>query len=149
MVVGFMFYGERVLLVRKTRPAWQSGLWNGVGGVVEKNETSLHAMTREFNEEVGHLTLPGDWTHYCTEHEPFGAVVHFFWAMIRARVSHILTPTHNDANEELAWFNVSDLGVVPVLGNLRWLVPLALDWRGVASPVIVRSVGDIREKASW
>lgn len=150
MVAGFMFHGQRVLLVQKKMPQWQAGLWNGVGGKVETDagEKPINAMTREFNEETGQLTLPGDWTHFCTEHEPFGAVVYFFWARVPSTVTHFETQTRNDADEYLAWWHV-DLQRIRVLGNLHWLVPLALDWRGTSSPVFVSSVGDIRERASW
>jgi 8-oxo-dGTP diphosphatase len=54
-VVGFMFdplYSE-VVLIRKTKPAWQSGLLNGVGGKVEPGEDFATAMRREFYEETG------------------------------------------------------------------------------------------------
>jgi 8-oxo-dGTP diphosphatase len=54
-VVGFMFnpvYSE-VVLIRKTKPAWQRGLLNGVGGKVEPGEDFLTAMNREFEEETG------------------------------------------------------------------------------------------------
>jgi 8-oxo-dGTP pyrophosphatase MutT (NUDIX family) len=150
MVAGFMFHGPRVLLVQKLRPTWQAGLYNGVGGAVERDETLVRAMTREFYEETGQLTLPGDWEHFCTEHEPFGATVHFFKCAVRLPETHVVeTPSQNDAGELLSWHHCEDVQRMPVLGNLRWLVPLARDWRGVASPVVVRAVGDIRERASW
>ena len=150
MVAGFAFHKESVLLVQKKRPVWQAGLWNGVGGVVEMDtsEKPLHAMTREFYEETGHLTEPGQWTHFCTENEPFGAVVHFFW-MKFPDIEQVHAPICNDAGEELAWLRIDSLHDVAKLGNLHWLIPLALDWRGTAYPVVVSSVGDIRERASW
>jgi 8-oxo-dGTP diphosphatase len=147
MVAGFMFHGDAVLLVQKQHPKWQKGLWNGIGGAVCDGEKPLSAMTREFYEETRQLTLPGDWTHFCTEFEPFGAVVHFFWSRLSSKIPHFETPGRNDVGEILAWHH----GVVDmdVLGNLHWLIPLALDWRGTSSPVVVRSVGDIRERATW
>lgn len=149
MVVGLAFHAGRVLMVRKKRPKWQAGLWNGVGGVVEDGEKPLHAMTREFCEETGHLTQPIMWTHFCTENETFGAVVHFYWMRFPDSAPSVEVPRYNDAGEELAWLLVSHLGIVEVLGNLRWLVPLAQDWRGTAHPVVVSAVGDIRKRASW
>lgn len=63
-VVGFVFDEQReyVVLVQKTRPTFQAGLWNGVGGKVEPHETSLTAMMRECAEECD-LHIP-DW-HLC------------------------------------------------------------------------------------
>lgn len=39
-VLGFMFdrVGAGVALLRKTKPEWQAGRLNGVGGKVEKSE---------------------------------------------------------------------------------------------------------------
>src|SRR5690242_14904191 len=54
-VCGFLFSvdRQRVLLIRKRRPAWQAGHLNGVGGKVEPGETLADAMRREFREEAG------------------------------------------------------------------------------------------------
>ena len=48
-VAGFMFDSsyENVLLIRKTKPKWQEGLLNGVGGKIEPGEKELDAMKRE------------------------------------------------------------------------------------------------------
>lgn len=56
-VVGFVFdeYNKRVLLIKKNRPEWQVGKYNGVGGKVEDNETPYEAMVRECEEECGLL----------------------------------------------------------------------------------------------
>ena len=54
-VCGFLFDPENlhVVLIRKTKPEWQMGLLNGVGGAVEYPESPLKAMIREFKEETG------------------------------------------------------------------------------------------------
>lgn len=52
-VVGFGFTDNQVTLIEKKRPNWQSGLLNGVGGRVEKDEGFVQAMRREFLEETG------------------------------------------------------------------------------------------------
>lgn len=54
-VVGFTFNrtSDKVLLVRKNRPEWQAGKWNGIGGKIEPSDPSpLHAMDRETKEET-------------------------------------------------------------------------------------------------
>jgi 8-oxo-dGTP diphosphatase len=53
-VVGFQFNnaGDRVALIKKGRPEWQAGLWNGIGGGVERGESAEQAMEREFQEET-------------------------------------------------------------------------------------------------
>lgn len=54
-VLGFMFdwNAEHVVLIQKTKPKWQEGLLNGVGGKIEEGETPYEAMVREFEEETG------------------------------------------------------------------------------------------------
>lgn len=52
-VVGFITDDNRVLLINKNRPKWQEGLFNGIGGKVEGNESPLEAMIRETKEETG------------------------------------------------------------------------------------------------
>src|SRR5262245_46641476 len=63
--VGFVFVefdGPWVLLLRKTRPAWQAGKLNGPGGHIEDGESDIDAMRREFLEEVGYKIT--DWTSF-------------------------------------------------------------------------------------
>lgn len=143
MVAGFLFCGERVLLVNKIVPDWQAGLWNAVGGKVEPDETPDACMIREFNEEAGLLIT--DWTCFCTEvAEDYE--VHFF----RSREFGSLPPVpdSNDVGEALAWCKIDNIGRgLPVVGNLQWLVPMALDWRDIVTVAYTRS--DIRRKPQW
>ena len=62
-VLGFAFDDlGRVALIRKTRPDWQRGLLNGIGGKINPGEACRDAMMREFYEETG-VVLPADrWT---------------------------------------------------------------------------------------
>ena len=64
-VAGFLFNPtmDSVVLVKKNRPEWQKGFYNGVGGHIEQGENPFDAMTREFEEETGVL-IP-DWRNYC------------------------------------------------------------------------------------
>lgn len=148
MVCGFLFFdeGRRILLVRKTHPDWQAGRWNGIGGVVEEDETPFAAMMREFREETG---LWINWTMFLVEHEPFNSVVLFFKARIPVGASLPSVPTVNDTGEELCWLDTSRaLSSEYIIGNLKWIIPLALDWREL-EPVQVRAREDIRKMPSW
>lgn len=55
-VVGFVFFNhesiQHVLLIRKDRPEWQAGDYNGIGGKMEFGESSLAAIQREVFEEA-------------------------------------------------------------------------------------------------
>lgn len=63
-VLGFAFNERRqVVLIKKTKPAWQRGRWNGVGGKVEDDDLSpAQAMSREFYEETGVMIESSFWT---------------------------------------------------------------------------------------
>lgn len=74
-VLGFAFSRDKcdMVLIEKTKPEWQKGKLNGIGGKVEPEDQSpLHAMIREFKEETGVDTFEtiGDntngWDHYAT-----------------------------------------------------------------------------------
>jgi len=59
MTVGFIFdhHLANVLLIKKNRPEWQKGYYNGVGGHLELKEMSegdwAGSWCREVSEEVG------------------------------------------------------------------------------------------------
>lgn len=91
-VVGFLFSadGNRVVLVLKSKPAWQRGRLNGVGGKVEPSDASMRdAMIREWREETGD-TSEIDWRQFCTlasqivydpKHDQRGWEIAFFAAV--------------------------------------------------------------------
>lgn len=53
--ICFIRQGDHILLLNRETPAWM-GMWNGVGGKIEKNETPLACIIREIQEETG-ITL--------------------------------------------------------------------------------------------
>lgn len=50
--ICFCKAGERILMLHRNRPPNQ-GLWNGVGGKIQKNETVEESLRREVHEETG------------------------------------------------------------------------------------------------
>lgn len=122
--LGFAFdeFQNNVLLSKKARPEWQAGLYNGVGGKIEEEETPLGAMIREFEEETGELheewnffgeMLGEDWT-----------VVLYKTTILREKLAKICDNTV-DAEEPCKLFPVNELE--GTISNLSWLVPMALD----------------------
>lgn len=112
------------MLIKKTKPEWQRGKLNGVGGKIEAGETPHQAMLREWKEETGdgfdhvwekflRLSLPNS-------HEP--TEVHFFRAFSSATTAHTTT------DEVIIIRAVSEVfqhwNVIP---NLRWIIPFALN----------------------
>lgn len=128
-VVGFAFNKSRpwlpiqVLLVRKEKPAWQAGKWNGLGGKVEADETPVAAMVREFAEEAQIVTSPGEWREVASLRH-LGNTIHVFAAVFDDQVRAAAAPP---GGEQLSWFDLPLNDYTDLVPNLRYLVPLAED----------------------
>lgn len=124
-VVGIVMDEARtkVVLLRKNRPAWQVGKLNGPGGLIEsrRNERPLDAMVREWAEEVeGHAIFYWELVaELICEH----ATVYFYRAFDTAAVNAARTRT----DEAVEVVDLADVGKLPVVANMRWLIPLAAD----------------------
>jgi 8-oxo-dGTP diphosphatase len=113
-VCGFLFDGcGNVALIEKRRPEWQKGRLNGVGGQIEKGETPLKAMVREFREEAGDEI---SWRQFCLV-KGDGYRVYYFTSKERAEIS-------SKTDEKVGWYSIDKLPA-NVLPNLRWLIPMA------------------------
>lgn len=124
-VCGFMFdqWSKRVVLIKKERPTWQKGLWNGVGGLIRPGEAPRDAMAREFKEETGVTTDSGEWRHFADlEHK--GNCIWFFAAW-KDCVPRSIT------DERVAWHHLSTFTLLPIVRNLTYLIPAALDLNSV------------------
>ena len=120
-VCGFLFSPtwERVLLIRKEKPAWQKNRLNGIGGKIEPGETALEAMTREFEEETG-LAIPNTWEAFeIISGDDF--IVNFFFTR-SAFISDAISTTDEKVEEYL----VTEIPYDQCIDNLRWLIPKAL-----------------------
>src|SRR5690348_10497160 len=119
-VLGFCFSanGNDLALIRKNKPEDQAGKYNGLGGKIELDESPIEAMRREFLEEAG--LFISDWTQFAIM-AGTGWKVHVFVtfddAVYKAKTMEaepvLVTP-------------VSDVRRLPILGNLAWLIPMAL-----------------------
>lgn len=125
-VVGLLFRqrGNEVALITKKRPSAQAGRLNGIGGKVERGETPLAAMKREFREEAG--AEIDSWRPFCCVKGGSGTYeVHFF-------VSHEKqAEIHTAGDEEVRWYSLAELNELRFVANLAWIIPLALDENGV------------------
>lgn len=108
-------------LIRKIKPQWQAGSLNGIGGLIEDfDQTPAHAMAREFFEETGYQTEPGEWKRFHTMGSENWQVECFKTFGVD------LSLLYSATDEEVIVVNAYQLPE-DVLFNLRWLIPLAMD----------------------
>lgn len=121
-VVGFMFDDneEFVLLINKTRPDWQVGKLNGVGGRIEEGESALEAMRREFIEEVG--IKHDDWKHFCVLSDARKWSILFFFA-------HGPIWEAKQMTDEVPLSALVRRLPAHCVSNLHWLIPMALSMK--------------------
>jgi 8-oxo-dGTP diphosphatase len=134
-VAGLMFSTDRskVAMVIKAKPAWQSGLFNAIGGKIEEGEDPEVAMAREFQEETGVITHSSEWEYLTCLDGSWGQV--YFYRMFDDRVLKVKTMEE----EVIQLVNPLELPK-NIIGNIRWLVPLALD-RATLAPRIIKHMG--------
>lgn len=127
-VLGFVFLNSHeVVLLLKNRPKWQVGLHNGVGGHIERDETPLNAMQREWKEEVRcpHYV---EWEQYALLARYDGTspfVINVFRGFIPAGGVQYGDITSRE--DQLVV--IADPHALPdnCISNLSWLIPMALD----------------------
>lgn len=129
-VVGFLFSHSMrdVVLIKKNKPEWQAGRYNGVGGKIEEGEMPFEAMCREFREEAG-VNIFG-WESFITLRYAGDVSVHFFRRVLSEQEQHLLAPRIRSCTaEKVLWFSLyfGTYGIpgVNTLPNLKWLVPMA------------------------
>jgi 8-oxo-dGTP pyrophosphatase MutT (NUDIX family) len=133
---GLIFNSDQdeVLLIRKNRPAWQAGFFNGIGGKIEGDETPLEAMIREAYEET--TIKDNNWKDLAVlEAKDFE--VNFFsiydqdFSTIMPLTDELLYPIEvkNIFDRQYYFYN-------SIQRNLRFLIGLALEPYGIQKPVI-------------
>ncbi|UUO23579.1 NUDIX domain-containing protein [Colwellia sp. M166] len=143
-VTGFLFSQDtnQIVLIKKINPQWQRGLFNGIGGKVEANETSIDAMVRECAEETGVITQPVDWQYFANVFRPNGYDVDLYFA----RTDLALSAKTMEAEE----IHIMKVSAIPknIIPNLQWLIPLALDNQAdFSTPVFIKEIAQERLKA--
>lgn len=126
-VLGFLIdASERhVVLIRKSKPAWQAGRLNGIGGRIEAQELPFEAMARECEEETGR-----DWESWqeflmmTRLDSPSLFLCHIYRAFVR-KWDWPLAGRRIDEGL-LDWFPIDPLPQ-ECLSNVPWLVHMALD----------------------
>ena len=127
-VLGFQFNndGDRVALIKKGRPEWQAGLWNGIGGGVERGESVKLAMEREFQEETELSQRTVIW-------KPFADLRTWTHNLVTCFSSFTdsVELAHSATDEEVAVYSLARLHALKpmMVPNVMWLIELALTMR--------------------
>lgn len=130
-VLALLFTADRrcVVLMRKTRPAWQAGRVNALGGKLLPGESPADAARREVGEEAG--VDVEQWEEFLVWDDPV-----YRLHVLRA-FDDVALRAHTAEDQEVFLAEVQALPA-ELIENLRWLIPLALD-ADVSLPVRVRS----------
>lgn len=132
-VGGMMFTSDRsrVVMVLKSKPEWQAGMFNVIGGKIEKGEEPIDAMVREFREETGIETTIDEWEYFTKLIGPWGAVSFF-----RSFSDKALTAKTME-QEEVFLLDTLNLPKNRIF-NTSWLVPMAADL-SVIMPLLIQT----------
>jgi 8-oxo-dGTP diphosphatase len=128
---------KKVLLIRKVKPEWQNGRWNGIGGKLEDGETPHRAMDREWREET-RCSVPARWDlRVRLVHPARSSLVYFFHGVL----THAEMSCFQDEGrgEILEIFDVAHLPP-EVMDNLRWMIPMFLDQGVLVEPITMEYV---------
>ena len=120
--VGFMLDPtlSKVVLIRKSKPEWQHGLLNGVGGKVGDNiadETPEDAMHREFKEEAGVEGLT--WTKFMRLETP-RSEIHFFRSVGNVHKATSMLEEQIEVHDVREVMDRCD-----TIPNIRWCIQMA------------------------
>ena len=121
-VLAFIFDAslEKVLLIHKSRPEWQKGKINGIGGKVEDAESEIAAIVRETKEETDLIIGEEKFVHL-GKMSSEEWIVEIFICIYQGSMAD----AKSIEDQHVEWFSVNNLPV-NVLDNLRWLIPLSL-----------------------
>jgi 8-oxo-dGTP diphosphatase len=115
--------------MRKSRPAWQAGKINALGGKIQPGESPPEAARREVREEAGVDVEPWEEFLVWDDH---------VYRMHALRAFHAAAGRARTAEDQEVFLASARELPPDVIENLRWLVPLALE-TDVAIPVHVNS----------
>lgn len=113
---------SKIVLIKKTRPAWQAGKFNAIGGKIDAGEDSITAMCREFLEETGIETKVDEWHHFMNIVGKDGTV--FCYRLFDDKILQARTMEDQEivvADTDLNWLKQT------AMSNIPWLIGIAVD----------------------
>jgi len=129
-VLGFCFNSDltKIVLINKQRPAWQKGRLNGIGGSIEKDESAIAAMFREFKEETNVDIY--DWDNFAIYKGMFGklyifvSIIDFNTVTFTSMTDEIIEilPVKDVINIDKGVYNNN------IIGNIPWMIHMAYNF---------------------
>lgn len=138
--LGFAFdhiNGKVLLLINKTKPSWQQGKLNGVGGKVEPGEHPVDAMVREFREETGLNTTALDWQKFCIM-EGTDWIVHCFRANLNIFEAKSITEEEVELVSSYWIYKTQGDKEDRLISNIRWLIEMSKDPDALKNPLTIK-----------
>jgi 8-oxo-dGTP diphosphatase len=107
--------------MHKTKPAWQNGMVNGLGGKIEQGEGMYDCIVREIKEESALETQKDKWI--------FVGKVSSDTVSLDV-LGYVYEGNLDDAKtvegEVVEWFKTASLPK-NIISNLSWLIPMTID----------------------
>jgi len=126
----FLFKKEmdQVLLIRKIKPEWQNGLFNGVGGLKELSDKNfLSCAIREMHEETGLVLKDDQLKEICSMHGKDNVWnVNVFAGIYDSKMGEAKTLTAEDVEWVLITPHFHEHFHPQMLPNLLWLIPMCV-----------------------
>jgi ADP-ribose pyrophosphatase len=143
--VSLAIDSECVALVKKKKPEWQLGKFNGIGGHVENNETIERANIREFYEETAYASSKFSWKHFATFQNDVinpNIKVHFF---VSNNIKLNELSKENDRGEKIELISISQIFQnldMPLVPHLQLAMFMALNCDTHKTVIIPELNGD-------
>ena len=124
-VLGFLFNIDctKVILIRKEKPYWQKGFYNGVGGKVQEGELPIEAMRREFREETELDIFYWKYFGYINDS---GNKISLFTSLCSTE-SFVPIFVNDKTVEIVTEISLDNIKNIPIIYNLHWLIPMAIE----------------------
>jgi 8-oxo-dGTP diphosphatase len=121
-----VWYGERVLLVRRARPP-REGQWSLPGGAQQIGETVAEAARREVREEAGIEIEPGDpiATIDLIERDEDGRVRYHYTLVDFTAEATSAEVTPGDDAADARWFAIDELATLGLWSETLRVIRLA------------------------
>jgi 8-oxo-dGTP diphosphatase len=120
--LGFIYTPQldKVLLIKKQKPAFHKNKLNGLGGKCDGKESYRKCLSREVLEESG-LEIPQAQWHKMGVLSWDEWHVEIFAAILKEKEKH----TSMMKTNEVAWYSTKHIPS-NVIENLHWLIPLGI-----------------------